>query len=122
MALVTEVTWNANPEEMAGRITHLVGHPWGENVAFDILKKAQVMALDTSITIVIGRRAFATWYGGARGILKLAEFPAGTIFNPLTNHESLLVFYLPPYHMISPFHDKKTAGMLHDAIDLRCVR
>ena len=106
------VPWNANPEEMAGRSTHLVGNPWGANVTLDDIKKAQVMALDTSVTIVIGRRAYATWYRSARGVQKLAEFPAGTVFNPPTNHELLLVFYLTLYHMIVSFHDKKFARIL----------
>ena len=116
------VPWNANPEEMAGRSTHIVGHPWGANVTFDNIKKAQVMSLSTSVTVVIGRRAYATWYRSARGFHKLAEFPAGTVFNPPTNHESLLVFYLTPYHMIAPFHDKKSARMLQDATAMRSVR
>ena len=80
------------------------------------------MDITTQVLLVIPRRAFTRWYRSVRAFTKLAEIPAGSVFNNATNLEPLLIFLYAPFHASAPFHDKKImAGLQENGLvrDLR---
>ena len=108
------VPWDVKPEDLVGKCSRILGEPWGNRHTCDAVRKAAVMDITTQVLLVIPRRAFTRWYRSVRSFTKLAEIPAGSVFNNATNLEPLLIFFYAPFHASAPFHDKKIMAGLQD--------
>ena len=53
--------WHAKPEDLVGRCSIIMGHPWGNRFTCDAILKASVMDITTQVILVIPRRGFQRW-------------------------------------------------------------
>ena len=113
----TNISWSSPPENFAGRAVLVQGEPYGAAYTFERILEASVMDLSTMAIIVIPRRLFQSWHKAARPFTTIATFPAGSVFNPPTNFESVIVLILLPYRCNAPVHDRKIKSRLQESVN-----
>ena len=106
--------WHAQPHEIAGKASLIVGEPYGAATTLSNIREAANMSLSTSVILILPRRMYTDWFHLARKLLCIADFPAGTILHGREHFERLLVYYLPPFRARMLHHDPKTVKRLQD--------
>mgnify|MGYP001269953559 FL=1 len=101
-----KVQWGSQPEDYVGKASWVSGNPWGATHTFDAILKARTIDLATRVLVIIPMRCYTSWFRFTRQCLTLASISPGSIFNPATNYERLIVLYFPPFSAKLPCHDQ----------------